>query len=474
MEGLVLAGIWIAGVMIRRSYITPLRKIPGPILNRFSNMPLIYNNVLGRYHTYVQRLHETYGDVVRIGYNKVSISSLAELKRILSTHEFRKGQMYEYNGLLVANSFSATDPEISKARRRQIGNSYSLASVRQYEDKILEHGILSLMAHWDLQLAERKGTDKKARVNYYYGFHGMAFDVIGILGFGRSFNVITTGDTTIIEQVYKTLKVGILQSSMPLGNYMHRLFRDMVKARYTLAMDTLQTIKKRKAENAAAQTKDISAAHSDVLQRLVDAHDPVTGEKMDDEAVKAEMSIMLVAGTDTTSNTLVWATLCLLHYPAVYARLKHEIRSAFPDRSTVIRYDAARTNVPYLTAFLYEVLRMYPAVSGHLPRRVPLEGACLANIYQVPHGTELCISIGACHRNPSVWTDPNTFDPERFMGPDAEDRIRNVMAFSSGVRNCIGRFLGLVELFTTMANLVHKYDFSMPDDIKGRYGSVED
>ncbi|KAJ1784645.1 hypothetical protein LPJ59_006313, partial [Coemansia sp. RSA 2399] len=272
------------------------------------NIPLNYNVARGRYHKYVESLHAKYGEIVRVGYNQVSVSNLGELRRILSTHDFRKGQMYEDNGIIAVNSFSATDPATSNTKRRQIGNSYSLPSVRLYEDKVLEHGVLSLMGNWNSQLADAK-KKKKTLVNFYYGFHGLAFDIIGVLGFGNSFGIVSTGDTTIINQVRKALNVGILQTSLPLGKYIHRLFRDMVNSRNALAENIMNTIKKRQRESAAAKASGKNdSVYVDVLQRLVNAHDPLTGEKLDDESVKAEMVIMLAAGTDTTSNTLAWAT----------------------------------------------------------------------------------------------------------------------------------------------------------------------
>ncbi|KAJ2662118.1 hypothetical protein IWW48_002014 [Coemansia sp. RSA 1200] len=478
VKGLVVAGIWILAVMIKRSFLTSMRKIPGPLLNSFSNIIVNYHISCGSYHTYVNKLHSKYGEVVRIGYNQISVSSLDELKRILSTHDFLKGKMYESNGITAVSSFSAIDPEISKTKRRQIGNSYSLPTIRLYEDKILEHGVLSLMRSWDSQLALSKNKEtmeKKTRVNFYYGYHGIAFDVIGILGYGASFNVIPSGDKTIIDQLRTTISLGILQTSLPLGNYTHRLFYNMVAARNHLVIRTANTIRKRRLENKAAESGgEKRAAREDILQRLITAYDPATGKMLDDEAVTAELQLMLAAGTDTTSNTLVWATLRMLHTPEVYNRLKDDIRTAFPDKSTVIRYDMARRSVPYLTAFIYEVMRLYPAVSGYLPRRAPTNGACMLGRYHVPYGAELCVSISACHLNPNVWSEPERFDPERFMGPDAEARIKDVLAFSAGVRICIGRFLGLFELYTTLANLIHKYDFELPADVKSRYRSVDD
>ncbi|KAJ2085828.1 hypothetical protein IW138_006088 [Coemansia sp. RSA 986] len=450
-----------------RSFFSPLCKIPGPFVNSFTNIPLNHSTTKGTYHKYVQRLHEKYGEIVRVGHNQVSISNLAELKRILSTHDFPKGSLYE-NMVLPATTIVTTDPELNKIRRRQLGNQYSMPCVRSYEDKILEHGVLSLMQLWDSRMKQVPGGQKvKANVNFYLEFHSMSFDIISVLGFGKSFNILHTGDTTMIERVRKTNTIEVVQSSLPFGEYTHKLFRDLNNARRELRSISKATVLARKGKN--------NPSHVDILQRLVNARDPLSGKHIDLESMTDEVLLLLIVGTDTTSNTLSWTTLYLLYYPDVYERLKREVRSTFTDKGATIRYDMARAKLPYLTAVVYESMRLHTIVSGYLPRRVPDSGAhVMDDKYFLPQGTEVCISLYPCHRNKMIWKNPNKFDPERFMGPDAEDRIRDVLAFSSGVRICVGRSLALVELFTTLANLIHKYDFALPDDMVGRYASVDD
>ncbi|KAJ2402576.1 hypothetical protein GGI23_000615 [Coemansia sp. RSA 2559] len=294
----------------------------------------------------------------------------------------------------------------------------------------------------------------------------MAFDIIGILGFGKSFNILATGDTKIIDGVLKLAKLASLKSRVPFNEQLGRLVRDWVDGRnYVLAV-IRDTIVKRKQDNAeTACTEEKSGTeHMDLLQKLVNARDPFSGEPIDDESLIAEVSVLLVGGTDTTSNTLTWAMLCLLNRPDVYERLKTEVRMAFPDKRTVIRSDDAKSKLPYLTAVLYEVMRLHPAVGGYLPRAVPKEGAHLVNgEYFIPHGTEICVSLFACHRNKDTWNNPTEFDPDRFMGPDSEARMKDVLVFSSGVRICAGRHLAIVELYTALANLILRYDFKLPD-----------
>ncbi|KAJ1664234.1 hypothetical protein EV178_004280 [Coemansia sp. RSA 1646] len=420
----------------------------------------------GKYHKYVHRLHEKYGEIVRVGHNQVSISNPTELKRILSTHDFPKGSFYE-NMPSTKTAIVTTDSELNKIRRRQLGNVYSLPSVRAYESKVLAHGALSLISLWDSQMKQLPGEQKMGTlVNFYYDFHGISFDIISALGFGKSFDILHTGDTTMIERCRDALTAEVTQAYIPFVEHLLSPFIDINRPRRELKAITKAAVLERKS--------DKSTFHVDILQQLVNARDPLSGKHIGVDLVAGEVAMMLVVGTDTTSNTLTWTILYLLYNPDVYKLLKEEIRSIFTDKNVPITYDMARASLPYLAAVIYESMRLHTVVSGHLPRRVPSSGAHVMNgKYFVPRGSEICISLYACHRNKMTWKNPNKFDPERFMGPDSEDRIKDVLAFSSGVRVCVGRNLALVELFTTLANLVNKYDFSLPDEMFGRYDSVD-
>ncbi|KAJ1728507.1 hypothetical protein LPJ72_005436 [Coemansia sp. Benny D160-2] len=468
--GLVLAKI------VQRAYVSPLWKVPGPALNSFTNIPLKYSIARGQYHAYALRLHAVYGEVVRVGYNQVSVSSLAELRRILSTHDFRKGASYDKVRVLPPSTLSATDPAVNKTRRRQIGNTYALQSVRLYEDAILEHGVVALMRSWDSavdgSLSKDGQKDGRALVNFYYDFHAMAFDVIGELGFGKSFGIVASGNTRLIDSAYKTLTLGVLKATLPFGGRIQRLFRNLSQARDYTVRCAESAIERRRADIASSSSKH---SHDDILQRLIDARDPLTGEPIDAGSLTAEISLMLLAGAGTVTYSLTWILMYLLCNRDVYSRLTAMVRAAFPDRTTVIRYDAAKAALPYLTAVIHESMRMHTVVSNYLPRSVPAtEGAHLLDgKYYLPPGTEIDVSLGACHRNPNIWRDPDTFDPDRFMQPDADDRIKDVLWFSSGVRICIGRHLALVEIYNTLANLLLRYDFEPLPGFSEMYPTVD-
>ncbi|KAJ1926235.1 hypothetical protein EC988_010316, partial [Linderina pennispora] len=99
---------------IKRAFFSPLSTIPGPFLNKLSNLPLRYHTMTGSYHAYTTQLHTKYGEVVRIGADFISLSNTSDTRLVLATHGFRKGPIYTTGLLLEENSFATTNPELNK------------------------------------------------------------------------------------------------------------------------------------------------------------------------------------------------------------------------------------------------------------------------------------------------------------------------------------------------------------------------
>ncbi|KAJ2801213.1 hypothetical protein H4R20_003765 [Coemansia guatemalensis] len=336
-----------------------------------------------------------------------------------------------------------------------------MPALRALEDAVLDNGALSLMEAWDKRIAEsRARSENSAMVNYFYGFHGIAFDIIGVLGFGSSFNITKSGDWTLIHTLRKMSNLVGIKSISPALARLKWLFRDMYSALDYMRNLAHNAQQQRRKEYESSDRKP----HDDILQRLIEAHDPSTGEKISSTCMVGEILLLLVAGTDTSSNTLSYTLMRLLHCPNILKRLQQEIRQEFPDISTPIRFGEAREKLPYLTAVLLESMRIDSAVAGYLPRIVPDEGTVLLNKYQIPGSTEILLSLAACHHNKDVWEHAECFDPERFMGEQGELRARDVLVFGYGVRMCLGKNLAWMELYTVMANILRKYNIELPPD----------
>ncbi|KAJ1952953.1 hypothetical protein EC988_003274 [Linderina pennispora] len=331
-----------------------------------------------------------------------------------------------------------------------------MASLRDVEDVTMEVGVKSLMRAWDAAI-ERNG--KTACINYFYMFHYMTFDTIGLLAFGRSFDILETGNTEIIDWFKDIFRFKNVVRIFPIVRHIPWLYPKLKKSRYNLI---------RIIRNAIAARRQLISETGippriDIMQKFIDAVDPATGDKLTETQLLSELITMLVAGTDTTATTLSWTIMHMLNNPHVYRRVTDEVRSQFPDTSKPIVFGEAKSKLPYLSAVLQESMRLTSVSSGLTPRTLPRDGTTIQG-YFMPHGTHIALTFAACHHNASVWKHPDTFDPERFLGKDADENAKSVLTFSTGVRICAGRNLALVEMYTTLANILRRYNISLPSD----------
>ncbi|KAJ2503057.1 hypothetical protein IWW47_002927, partial [Coemansia sp. RSA 2052] len=243
----------------------------------------------------------------------------------------------------------------------------------------------------------------------------------------------------------------------------------------------------------------------DLLQLMIDpsssgGSNGVGGKQrvvMSDAQIVSETILHLIAGVDTTSAGLTWTMALLLHNPQVMQQLVSEIRKEFPpptsssssssSSSAHISFEDCRQRLPYLSAVIHESLRVLSPAPGMLPRLAPAGGLRLGGVF-LPPGTWICCAIGAVHMNPKAFTDPETFDPDRFLssssaaaaaatgeaggGGGGGERF-NMLAFSTGVRACLGRNLALVEMHVVLANLLRNWDLKLPEG-KAPMGGIPD
>ena len=109
---------------------------------------------------------------------------------------------------------------------------------------------------------------------------------------------------------------------------------------------------------------------------------------------------------------------------------------------------------PYLSCVIQEVLRLFGTLNVSLPRVSP--GRHIAGHY-VPAGTVVQTSPYATSRDPLVFPEPDSFNPERWTNPTPEMRSMS-RPFSWGPRNCIGKHLAEIGLYLTVARVFQLYD----------------
>nr|AJD25181.1 cytochrome P450 CYP76AH1 [Salvia miltiorrhiza] len=171
---------------------------------------------------------------------------------------------------------------------------------------------------------------------------------------------------------------------------------------------------------------------------------------------------LFVGGSDTNTTSIEWAMSELVMNPDKMARLKAELKSVAGDEKIVD--ESAMPKLPYLQAVIKEVMRIHPPGPLLLPRKA--ESDQEVNGYLIPKGTQILINAYAIGRDPSIWTDPETFDPERFLDNkiDFKGQDYELLPFGSGRRVCPGMPLATRILHMATATLVHNFDWKLEDD----------
>ncbi len=187
------------------------------------------------------------------------------------------------------------------------------------------------------------------------------------------------------------------------------------------------------------------AERHDVLSMLLEATDE-HGERLTDHELRDELMSLVLAGHETTANSLAWTFERLLRTPAAYDRLRETVRGG------------GAASDEYVEATIHEGMRARPVIPMivRMARRPWRLGE-----YLVPAGTPLAVSIAALHHRPDVYAEPMRFIPERFLGH--KPGTYTWMPFGGGIRRCLGATLAMAEQRVVLTVIARRTDLAAPD-----------
>jgi cytochrome P450 len=175
---------------------------------------------------------------------------------------------------------------------------------------------------------------------------------------------------------------------------------------------------------------------------------------------------MLLAGEDTTANTLAWMIYLLHRHPDALARARAEVLAV---AGSVEQFDPQRmAGLDYLEACAHETMRLKPVAPFQAVEA--LRDTTIGDVH-VPRGTVVWCVMRADSVSESHFPDAGAFKPERWLGDAAaasplSSAKRVSMPFGAGPRVCPGRYLALLEIKMAMAMLLAHFeiaDVSTPD-----------
>ncbi len=157
-----------------------------------------------------------------------------------------------------------------------------------------------------------------------------------------------------------------------------------------------------------AERRTLQTEGRDLLAMLLLAQDEETGQGMNDQQVRDEVMTLLLAGHETTANTLTWTWYLLSQSPEIERRLHAELNEVLGGRVPTV---ADLPELKYTRMVIEEALRLYP------PAPILSRKAIAADElrgYPIAANSMIMISPYAVHRHPALWEEPEQFDPERF------------------------------------------------------------
>ena len=188
-----------------------------------------------------------------------------------------------------------------------------------------------------------------------------------------------------------------------------------------------------------------------ITERLVSSAHPETGESLDDRALRDEILTLLIAGYETTANSLIWILGLLSERPD----LQNTIAEEYFQNPKIESMEFTRTH-PELYRTILEGVRLYTAIP--MTSRKCQRSDQLGE-YLVPENTSIVIPAWVLHRHADYWEDPLAFRPDRFLNQDP-NTMDHYIPFSKGGRRCVGEAFSLVEMAIILGRIVGKFRLS--------------
>jgi cytochrome P450 len=449
------------GLAAYRLFLHPIRRYPGPFINKLTGIPELKHAFRGDRHLYLFRLHQKYGPVVRYAPNKLSFNTAGSVNDIYVGNKpnIQKSEFYDAFPAIKGfpSTHSAIDKKVHGRKRRVLSHAFSTHAIESMDQYIFQNVKIfcNLLGDPVRDTVQVSSNDEKASASPVKNVSRLAsyltFDVMGELCFGKSFGMLTHPDIRFVSMLIDSAA----HRHSVVGSYtlLDKLHLDKVFF-HNLANRRERYMAYSRAQAAERTARKDSEERKDFFYHLLHAKDPETGEGFQMNELWSESNLLIVAGSDTSSTAIASTLRFLALYPEVRQKLTSEVRERFSSPDEI--RGKALSDIPYLRACIDEAMRLAPPVPGVLPR-VTLSDSVIDGHF-VPAGVEIGTCAYALHHNSLVYKDSETYRPERWLSEDAPRS--SFVPFSVGSRSCLGRSLAYVELDMAIARTVFMYDFS--------------
>ena len=449
-----------------QSKLRKLRDVPGP-----RGWPLLGNLLeidLDRTHLSFEAFSRQYGPLFsfRLGPERCLGVADADLVRSLlreRPHDFRRLKTMESvaRELGIHGVFSAEGDDWKRQRRLMMPAFREENLVRHFD-------ALRTITERFVSLLSREAA-RGEPIDLLHHLMRFTVDVTAEIAFGRDMNTVERGADELqrhFETIFPMLLRRVL-APFPYWRYVRlpqdrKLDRAVVAAQGTIG----PLIERARAELAADPER--RAKPRTLLEAMIVASGEGDTARLTNEEVFANVATLLLAGEDTTANTLAWIAYFLAKHPEAQQRLREEVDAVLGDARTLPSH-ATATQLRYLGAVAHETLRLKsPAPFISLAATRDLQ---IADI-EVSAGTPVFVLTRVFAMRDDNFPEPERFEPERWLvGDDPAARAhlgRASIPFGAGPRVCPGRQLALLECSLLIASLVKSFELALPPGLEVR------
>ncbi|KAJ6024690.1 cytochrome P450 [Penicillium herquei] len=448
-----LAGSFI--IVVYRLTLHPLARVPGPILAAATGAYEAYFQLFkeggGRYWVEVARLHEIYGPIVRISPWEVHIkdSNWNDIYK-LSSKASKPRWYYRSFGNTISTTTTESD-ELHRTHRQALKSWFSTQNISKSEPTI--------QATID-KLQDRLLASVGKVVNLDDVYRSLAVDVATGFAFHKAFGNLD--DAKFSQDFNKALR-----NYSRTGLFNRYCFGLPFKLLQSLPVFISKKLNPSVATFMATVVECAKYSIDKCPPSLGEAHDMVQSmiksdlspEQKSFSRILAECRSIIFAGQETTATVLTSVTYHVLSNPEIRSRLLKELTETRNAKGDKLGYQDIR-NLPYLTAVIDEAFRTSNAVTGRLTRFSEVADLHYQQ-YSLPRGvrnlpltTYISISIPDTHMDPSIFTDPKTFLPDRWLKEsDNKHLSKYLQPWGRGSRLCLGMELAYYDLYLSIARL---------------------
>tara|TARA_R110002095_G_scaffold189995_4_gene167692 strand:- start:470 stop:1903 length:1434 start_codon:yes stop_codon:yes gene_type:complete len=442
-------------------HLKSLAELPGP--KRLPLLGNLHEVEIEKFHLHLERWCDEFGPIfsIRMGPREiVCVADPAPINAMLRDRPdtYRRRRSFEtIISEMGFNGVFSSEGDDWRRQRKQVALALNTAHLHKFTPKLLDT-TERLRRRWELAADAGKSIDLCRDVMRY------TVDITTQLAFGVNVNTLETDGPVIQQQLDKVFPMlgRRINAPFPYWRYI-RLRRDReldeALANIRVTVDGfIADCRRRMADNP-----ELFAAPGNFLEAIIAAQATPDGAEFTDEDIYANVLTLLLAGEDTTANTIAWAGKYFIDYPEYFARARAEADAVLAPARSATEYGQLG-ELPFIEAFANETMRLKPIAP--LNGLETNEGVELLGYYLPPNTPVLALTRHAAI-NPDNFGEPEKFNPDRWLQPGSSEacphNTQAFLPFGTGPRFCPGRNLALAEIKIVLAMLCRNFNIALSD-----------